>query len=289
MQVGEALEASGSDDVWEFGAGSGALAAELLRTLGSRVRRYSIVELSSPLRERQRQATREFEGVVRWPDALPDAMRGVVVGNEVLDAMPVDLLHFDGETWFDRGVAPGEGDVPFVWSDRPTAQRPPIDAIFLPGTTTETHAQAEGFIASLADRLEHGAAFFIDYGFPEGEYYHPQRAGGTLMCHREHRSDTDPLADVGVKDITAHVDFTGLAVAAQDAGLDVAGYTSQARFLFNCGIAELMERASLRARAEAAMLLNEHEMGELFKVIAFSKGFDFAPTGFATGDRRHRL
>ena len=289
MQVGEALEASGSDEVWEFGAGSGALAAELLRTLGSRVRRYSIVELSSPLRERQRQATREFDGVVRWPEALPDAMRGVVVGNEVLDAMPVDLLHFDGETWFDRGVAPGEGDVPFVWSDRPTAQRPPVDAIFPPGTTTETHAQAEGFIASLADRLEHGAAFFIDYGFPESEYYHPQRAGGTLMCHREHRADTDPLADVGVKDITAHVDFTGLAVTAQDAGFSVAGYTSQARFLFNCGIAELMERASLRARAEAAMLLNEHEMGELFKVIAFTKGFDFAPMGFATGDRRHRL
>ena len=289
LQVGEALEASGGDEVWEFGAGSGALAAELLRTLGGRVRRYSIVELSSPLRERQRQATREFEAVMRWPDALPDSMRGVVVGNEVLDAMPVDLLHFDGAAWFERGVAVGEGGEPFVWVDRPTAQHPPVDAIYPPGTTTETHAQAEGFIASLADRLERGAAFFIDYGFPESEYYHPQRACGTLMCHREHRSDTDPLADVGVKDITAHVDFTGLAMAGQDAGLSVAGYTSQARFLFNCGIAELMERASLRARAEAAMLLNEHEMGELFKVIAFTKGFDFAPMGFATGDRRHRL
>ena len=289
MQIGEALEASGSDEVWEFGAGSGALAAELLQSLGPRVRRYSIVELSSPLRERQREKTRDFSSVVRWVDALPDTMRGVVVGNEVLDAMPVDLLHFDGESWFDRGVAPGEGDRPFVWADRPTAARPPVEAVYPAGTTTETHAQGEGFIASLADRLQHGAAFFIDYGFPEREYYHPQRAGGTLMCHREHRADTDPLADVGVKDITAHVDFTGLAVAAQDAGFSVAGYTSQARFLLNCGIADLMERASLRARSEAAMLINEHEMGELFKVIAFTRGVDFEPMGFSTGDRRHRL
>ena len=120
--------------------------------------------------------------------------------------------------------------------------------------------------------MERGAAFFVDYGFPEAEYYHPQRSQGTLMCHREHRSDPDVLADVGIKDITAHVDFTGIALAGQDAGFDVAGYTSQARFLLNCGIGELMERGSLRARAEAAMLLNEHEMGELFKVIAFTKG-----------------
>ena len=288
-QVGEALEASGTDEVWEFGAGSGALAAELLQTLGSRVRRYSIVELSPPLRERQRQATRGFEAVVNWPEALPDTMRGVVIGNEVLDAMPVDLLHFDGSAWFERGVARGASELSFAWADRPTTLRPPLASSFPAGTTTESHAQAEAFIASLADRLDHGVAFFIDYGFPESEYYHPQRSGGTLMCHREHRSDTDPLADVGVKDITAHVDFSALALAGQDAGLTVAGYTSQARFLLNCGIVELMERASLRARAEAAMLLNEHEMGELFKVIAFTRGFDFAPMGFASGDRRHRL
>ncbi|MEP7302686.1 MAG: SAM-dependent methyltransferase [Caldimonas sp.] len=288
-QVGEALEASGSDEVWEFGAGSGALAAELLRALGSRVRRYSIVELSAPLRERQRQVLRDFGDRVAWLDALPAAMHGVVVGNEVLDAMPVDLLHFDGAAWFERGVVQPAEAGPFAWGDRPTALRPPLDAGFPAGTTTETHAQAEGFVASLADRLERGVAFFIDYGFPESEYYHPQRSGGTLMCHREHRSDTDPLADVGVKDITAHVDFTGLAVAAEDAGLSVAGYTSQARFLLNCGIAELMERASLTARGEAAMLLNEHEMGELFKVIAFTRGVELAPMGFASGDRRHRL
>ncbi|MGZ5132646.1 MAG: class I SAM-dependent methyltransferase [Caldimonas sp.] len=289
-QVGEALDASGSDEVWEFGAGSGALAAELLAALGSRVRRYSIVELSAPLRERQRAATREQGGVVRWLDALPERMNGVVVGNEVLDAMPVDLLHFDGVEWFERGVARGGDGSAFAWADRPTALRPPLAPTLPAGTTTETHGQAEAFVATLGERMERGAVFFVDYGFPESEYYHPQRSGGTLMCHREHRSDTDVLADVGVKDITAHVDFTGLALAGQDAGFDVAGYTSQARFLLNCGIAELMERASLRARAEAAMLLNEHEMGELFKVIAFTKGLDgYVPMGFASGDRRHRL
>jgi SAM-dependent MidA family methyltransferase len=220
-------------------------------------------------------------------------MHGVVIGNEVLDAMPVDLLHFDGSAWFERGVGRGAGERALVFSDRPTTLRPPNAAALPAGTTTETHAQGEAFVATLAERMERGVAFFVDYGFPESEYYHPQRSQGTLMCHREHRSDPDVLADVGIKDITAHVDFTGVALAGQDAGFDVAGYTSQARFLLNCGIGELMERGSLRARAEAAMLLNEHEMGELFKVIAFAKGcdaaFTTAPLGFARGDRTHTL
>jgi SAM-dependent MidA family methyltransferase len=291
-QVGEALDASGGDEVWEFGAGSGALAAGLLRSLGPRLRRYSIVELATPLRERQREAMREFGDVVQWLDAWPERMNGVVVGNEVLDAMPVDLLHYDGAQWLERGVvraAGSPGRAAFGWGDRPTARRPPLDPGFPAGATTEIHAQAEAFVASLAERLQRGVAFFIDYGFPEAEYYHPQRSGGTLMCHRAHRADTDPLADLGDKDITAHVDFTGIALAAQEAGLDVVGYTSQARFLLNCGIGVLLEQASLRERIDAQKLLNEHEMGELFKVIAFARGVDFAPMGFAAGDRRHRL
>ena len=290
-QIGEALEASGSDEIFEFGAGSGALAAELLRTLGSRVRRYSIVELSAPLRERQRQATQAFGERMRWLDAWPDALAGVVVGNEVLDAMPVDLLHFDGTRWLERGVARAAADTgtAFAWADRPSDKRPPFDAGFPAGTTTEIHAEAEAFIASLAERLQRGMALFIDYGFPEAEYYHPQRSGGTLMCHRAHRADSEPLVEVGEKDITAHVDFTGIALAGQDAGLDVVGYTSQARFLLNAGIGDLLADATLRERADAQKLLNEHEMGELFKVIAFAKGLDFTPLGFASGDRRHRL
>jgi SAM-dependent MidA family methyltransferase len=155
---------------------------------------------------------------------------------------------------------------------------------------TELHLQAEAFVASLAARLTRGLALFIDYGFPQAEYYHPQRHGGTLMCHRLHRADDQPLLDVGLKDITAHVDFTGIALAAQAAGLEVAGYTSQARFLLNCGFVEQLANADLRERTMAQRLIHEHEMGELFKVIALATpGLPLAPLGFVAGDRTHRL
>ena len=290
-QVAQALQASGSDTVWEFGAGSGALAAQLLEALGERVRRYAIVELSASLRERQRERLAAHGDGVVWLDALPDEMHGVVVGNEVLDAMPVQLLHFDGARWLERGVALHGGELRFA--DRATDLRPPVEGPFSAGYTTEIHPQAEAFIATLAERLERGAAFFIDYGFPRAEYYHPQRDGGTLMCHRAHRADTDPLADVGEKDITAHVDFTGIALAAQDAGLEVLGYTSQARFLMNCGVLDLLKGADIATVANTQKLLTEHEMGELFKVIGFAKdcepGFTQAPLGFRAGDRSHTL
>jgi SAM-dependent MidA family methyltransferase len=228
---------------------------------------------------------------VEWVAELPGTMRGVVVGNEVLDAMPVQLLHFDGTQWLERGVM--ARDSGFGWSDRPTMLRPPVDGPFVPGTVTEVHPQARAFITTLAERLTRGAAFFIDYGFPEAEYYHPQRHMGTVMCHRGHLADADPLADIGAKDITAHVDFSGIALAAQEAGLHVLGYTSQAHFLFNCGVTELLDGADLIARANAQKLLAEHEMGELFKVIGFAKGCDAdfldAPLGFAHGDRTHTL
>ncbi|MBC8058160.1 MAG: SAM-dependent methyltransferase [Rhizobiales bacterium] len=287
-QVAQALAASDTREVWEFGAGSGALAAQLLEAIGAQIERYTIVDLSGDLRQRQRERLVAFGGKVRWVDALPDAMQGVVVGNEVLDAMPVKLLRFDGAQWLERGViAHGDG---FAWSDRLTTHKPPFDGSFTAGTVTEIHAQAEAFIATLAERMTRGAMFFIDYGFPEAEYYHPQRDGGTLMCHRAHLADTDPLADIGAKDITAHVDFTGIAMAAQNAGLDVLGYTTQAHFLINCGVMALLEGADLRTIANAQKLLTEHEMGELFKVIGFAKGrFDGAPIGFANGDRTHTL
>src|SRR5207244_2203479 len=134
-----------------------------------------------------------------------------------------------------------------------------------------------------------GAAFFIDYGFPESEYYHPQRHMGTVMCHSGHVADADPLVRVGEKDITAHVDFTGLALAGQDAGLQVLGYTSQASFPFNTGIAKRMEQAALAERTLAARLVLEHEMGELFKVIGFAAGEAWDAIGFKEGDRSHTL
>ena len=286
-QVAQALDAAAADTVFEFGAGSGALAEQLLIALGERVRCYAIVDVSGALRQRQAVRLAPFGERVQWLDAWPDTLHGVVVGNEVLDAMPVQLLHFDGGAWHERGVVAQDGA--FAWADRPTALRPPVDGPFVPGTVTEIHPQAEAFVRSLAERLQRGAAFFIDYGFPEAEYYHPQRTGGTLMCHRAHLADTDPLTDVGDKDITAHVNFTGIALAAQDAGMDVLGYTSQARFLFNCGLVELLQQADLRERAAAQKLINEHEMGELFKVLALGRGVTLDLLGFAAGDRMHTL
>ena len=159
----------------------------------------------------------------------------------------------------------------------------------MPGSVTEIHPQAQAFVSTLAQALQRGAAFFVDYGFPAAEYYHPQRVGGTLMCHRAHRADSEPLRDVGRKDITAHVEFSGIALAGQDAGLEVLGYTSQARFLLNCGLLELMQQADVAERALAHKLVAEHEMGELFKVIGFAKGCTFDAIGFAAGDRTHRL
>jgi SAM-dependent MidA family methyltransferase len=286
-QVLQALDAAQADEVFEFGAGSGALAAQLLGALGDRVRRYSIVDLSGTLRVRQAERLAAWGDRVRWLDTWPAALHGVVVANEVLDAMPVQLLHWDGQRWFERGVAV-HGDA-FAWTDRITDLRPPNAGPFVPGTVTEIHPQAEAWIRTLADRLQLGAAFLIDYGFPEAEYYHPQRVGGTLMCHRAHLADTDPLADVGAKDITAHVNFTGIALGAQDAGLDVVGYTSQARFLLNCGLLDLLQGADLRTTAAAQKLLAEHEMGELFKVIGLSRGVHLDPIGFSAGDRSHTL
>jgi SAM-dependent MidA family methyltransferase len=293
-QVAQALQACGSGEVWEFGAGSGALAEQLLDGLagqGVAVTRYTIVDLSGALRARQQERLARFGARVQWIDTLPEVIDGVVVGNEVLDAMPVQLLHFDGAQWWERGVV--EAGEAFAWADRTTDLRPSWEGPYTPGTVTEIHPQAEAFIATLAERLQRGAAFFIDYGFPEAEYYHPQRTAGTLVCHRAHRVDDDPLADVGDKDITAHVNFTGIALAAQDHGLEVLGYTSQAHFLINCGLVDMLEGADVRTVANAQKLLLEHEMGELFKVIGMARGCDpafvAAPLGFANGDRTHTL
>jgi SAM-dependent MidA family methyltransferase len=287
VQVEDALKHTGTNEVWEFGAGSGALAAQLLGELGGKVARYTIVELSAALRERQREKLAAFGDRVQWADQLPEAMEGVVVGNEVLDAMPVKLLVRKAGQWHERGVAWRDG-LP-VFEDRATELRPPREVEGGHDYLTEVHPQAQAFIRTLAERLARGAAFFIDYGFGESEYYHAQRHMGTLMCHRGHRADTDPLERAGEKDITAHVDFTGIAVAAQEAGLPVLGYTTQARFLMNCGLVARLEAATPAQRVNARRLLDEHEMGELFKVIGLHKGAFWDAVGFAQGDRTHTL
>jgi SAM-dependent MidA family methyltransferase len=304
-QVVDALHATGTREVWEFGAGTGALALQILEQTneyhkapgGYLIQKYTIVDLSGSLRERQRHTLRGFGGQVVWADRLPEQLHGVVLGNEVLDAMPVKLLARRGGEWFERGVALAEGATGWAWQDRPTSLRPPVD---VPGDhdyTTEIHPQAEAFLRTLADRLVRGSAFFIDYGFPEAEFFHPQRDTGTLACHHLHRMDADPLVRVGEKDITAHVNFTGAALAAQEAGLDVLGYTTQARFLFNCGLGPLLDalphdNTGVAQRAMASKLVNEHEMGELFKVLALApagQAQGWVPVGFTAGDRTHTL
>lgn len=296
QQLRQALAETGTREIWEFGAGTGALAAQLLAALGDAIDRYVIVDLSGTLRERQQrtvaQRSPQLAGKLSWARTLPEHLAAVVIGNEVLDAMPVKLVARRGGHWLERGVILTPEDA-FAWSDRPTDRRPPLDVEGDDDYLTELHPQAQGFMRTLAERIDRGAAFFIDYGFPEAEYYHPQRAGGTLMCHYRHRADTEPLDQPGDKDITAHVDFTGVALAGQEAGLTVLGYTSQAHFLFNCGLLELLpagdELAALAARNAALRLVNEHEMGELFKVIGFVKGPEFDAIGFRSGDRSHTL
>ncbi len=288
--VQEALNQTQTSEVWEFGAGSGALALQLIEALGENLTRYHIVDLSGELRQRQQDTLKAHSGRVQWHDELPRRFAGVVVGNELLDAMPVQLLVRQAGSWHERGVvAQNDPQRPWAWSDRPTDLRPPVPIDGEHDYLTEIHPQAEAFVRTLAERLERGAAFLIDYGFPEREYYHPQRHMGTLMCHQGHLSDSDPLVEVGAKDITAHVNFTGVALAGQEAGLSVLGYTSQARFLINSGLVELLEGASLPERAMAQKLLTEHEMGELFKVLALGVGAPWEPLGFTQGDRTHTL
>ena len=287
-QIAETFQTTGVTEVWEFGAGSGALAEQILQALPE-VTRYTIVDVSGSLRARQQQRLRAFESRMHWATALPNAMRGVVIGNEVLDAMPVKLLARVKGIWHERGVVLHDGAL--AYADQSTDLRPPFEVAGAHDYVTEIHPQAEGFIRTLADRLELGAIFMIDYGFPEHEYYHPQRSMGTVMCHRAHQVDADALADVGYKDITAHVNFTGIAMAGQEAGLQVLGYTGQGRFLLNCGVLDGMEDATIEDRTMVQKLINEHEMGELFKVMALGAKNTPAwqPMGFASGDRTHTL
>ena len=293
--------------VLEFGAGTGRLAADLLLALeteGALPETYQIVELSGELRVRQQEtlAARapHLAGRVQWLEELPGQFVGVIVGNEVLDAMPVRLFARLGGRWHARGVALADGQ--FTFEDRPLDDAAIPDALrALPGDhdmVTETHAEAEGFTRAVGAMLTRGAAFFIDYGFPAAEYYHPQRAEGTLMCHYRHHSHPDPFLYPGLQDITAHVNFSGIAEAAVDAGLSVAGFASQARFLMNAGITELLmeldptdARAFLPHANAVQKLLSEAEMGELFKVIVLTRGLDDALplAGFARGDRVHAL
>ncbi len=294
-QIAEALTKSNTNTIYEFGAGSGALAEQILDTLAQlkhHLQRYYIVDVSSALKARQQERLQRFGDSVQWLHELPETIQGIVIGNEVLDAMPVQLLARINNVWHERGIIVQDVDANtfcFDWQNQPTNLRPPIAITGTHDYITEIHPQAESFVRTIAEKLTQGAAFFVDYGFNERNYYHEQRSMGTLICHRQHKVDTDPLHQIGEKDITAHVNFTGIALAAQEAGMELLGYCNQGCFLINCGIAQAMETADLPTRSMTAKLLFEHEMGELFKVLGFCKGNDWGALGFTTGNRLHTL
>lgn len=302
-QVKQVLD-TGFDEVLEVGAGSGALAATLLEELeraGRIPRSYLILELSADLRERSRDtlAARvpHLLERVAWLNRLPPSFSGVVLGNEVLDAMPVTVVRVQSGKVEEGGVGVRNGRLDWSWR---VASGEPLEAaraLKLPdGFRTEIQLAARGFVRSLAQVIEKGVAIFVDYGFPEKEYYHPQRKEGTLMCHYRHHAHGDPFWLPGLQDITSHVDFSAVAHAAREGGLEVLGYTAQAQFLVNCGITEIMSRTPaenagkfLPLANQANRLMSPAEMGELFKVIALGRGLAAPLAGFREGDRSKSL
>jgi len=304
-RVAAAIIAQSAPDIIEFGAGTGRLARDVLAELarqGVQINSYTIIELSGELRARQQEALKDLPQV-RWLDAMPDAFSGVVLANEVLDAMPVELVIRTANGWMRQMVTVQEGAFAFVPAPLTLAlqeqlqRQVPDHEQLLEGYVTELHPVAAGFMGSLATMFAQGrgAAILLDYGFPAHEYYLDQRLGGTLMCHYRHHAHPDPFYLPGLQDITSHVDFTAMALAAQDAGLDVLAYMSQAAFLLGAGIGELLlendpeQAASYLPHAKAVQkLVSPAEMGELFKVLVVGKDVQL-PDAIVRTDRTHRL
>jgi SAM-dependent MidA family methyltransferase len=304
-QCGEILQHVSGGAILEFGAGSGVMAADLLNELaaqGSLPQRYLILEVSADLRERQRALVQErapaHAARVEWLDRLPEEFRGVVLANEVLDALPVQRFRIRGDQVNALGVTWQLGRLD--WSEvhaeaqleaavrrieANTGERLPD------GYTSEINMRLTPWIAGVAAALREGVALFIDYGLPQRQYYRSERREGTLLCHFRHRFHDDPLINVGVQDIGAWVDFTAVAEAASAAGLTVAGFSTQAHFLIGSGLEQLLapaeghELASRVQLARQAMLLTlPGEMGERFKVIGLSRGFEQPLRGFGVRD-----
>jgi len=324
-QICQVLDQQGGD-VWEFGAGSGRLAADLLaslQALNALPAHYYILETSMDLRQRQAQtlAARvpDLQTRVKWLDGFPaDSFSGVIVANEVLDAMPAHRLRYHGDQY----------ELAYVTIDQPTAQAVrPGSQLHLqydsaPGSmqtmmqqrcgarsdgyTTELAPAREAWLEAVAQNLKSGVLLLVDYGYARHEYYHPQRSMGTLTCHFRHRVHSDAFFYPGLQDITTHVEFTAIAEAALDAGLTVAGFATQGQFLLSCGLDRIVQErqqslastisdgerlrvAELRLSQEMKKLILPSEMGESFKVLALTKRFDHNLVGFSQFDLRHKL
>ena len=302
------LKSMDASEILEFGAGSGRLAIDLLgelERLGCLPARYLILERSADLRLRQQQAISkqlpQLLDRVTWIDSLPTSgFRGVMLANEVLDAMSVERFRWDGERAALFHVR-SEADT-FTWQLDSSTETPDrlsrcLDGLDLAaGYESEINTSLQPWLQSVSESLQQGMVLLIDYGYPQHEYFHAQRSSGTLMCHYRHHAHTDPLLWPGLQDITAHVDFTAVAEAAVAADLAVAGYTTQAWFLLDCGLEELLQQAGpidsvayLKAAQQAKTLLLPGEMGERFKCIALTRDVDMPLPGFRLQDQRARL
>ena len=297
------LDTLDGGNILEAGAGSGRLAAGLLtelERLGRLPERYYILDISDELRARQaevlKRAVPSLVGRVEWLSELPKKFRGIVLANELLDALPVERFVIRDALIRQQQVALKNNRL--TWAERPADEsiRTRIAPLALPdGYCSEIGLAAEAWTRSIADVLEQGVALFIDYGFPRAEFYHPQRTTGTLMCHYRQRAHGDPLILAGLQDITAHVDFTAIAAAGTGTGLDLLGYTSQAAFLIGCGLEDIMadpampDATRLRLANEINRLTSPAEMGELFKVMVLGRGIENPLRGTGRQDRRGRL
>ncbi len=294
--------------ILEIGAGSGRMAVDILYALANNHRlpkNYWILEKSKSLAQRQKQmlATHcpEHHNRVQWIDTLPTSgCKGMIVANEVLDAMPVHRFQINNNISYELRVVEDQGQLKeraFVW------EHPRLEPFIALAKShdwpnpyrSEINFHVQGWIQDLSNCLTQGCILLIDYGFPASEYYHPDRSMGTLICHHRHRAHTDPFVDPGLHDITAHVDFSAVAEAAQIAGLECLGYTHQAAFLLGCGIQHLQanvntdEKALIMQHQALQQLLSPAEMGELFKVIAFGRELDTPLMGFDWLDLQHKL
>lgn len=299
--------------ILEFGAGSGKLALDLLtelEQLDQSPPQYLILEMSGELQQRQRELfvthAPHLLDRITWLNELPEQFSGLIIANEVLDAMPTHLIVWKKDDLFERGV--GLDQQNFIWIDKPLIsdelktianqlstlidRNEPNFVSYL----SEISLANRYFIRSLSKMLQSGLILLIDYGFGQREYYHPQRSMGTVMCHYRHYAHDDPFYLPGLQDITSHVDFSAITQVASCNNLQLLGYTNQAHFLINCGITELLSKVSVTDTAAYLPLSNQlqrlvspAEMGELFKVIALGKHFDGTPIGFTKGNLFHLL
>lgn len=306
-QVAQIFDCVPDGVVLEVGAGSGRLAAQILQSLAASGLEppYLLLEPSAELRRRQESHLHEqgLDGRAEWLDDLPDSgFEGVVIANELFDALPASRIEVTGDAVREAHVGWSDGAFRFEWSPPSTPLEHAWEGIrrdigrALPGGyVAEVNLAAPAWVESMAARIERGLLLLLDYGYPRRELYHPERTSGTLACHYRHRVHYDPFFRPGLQDLSVHVDFTALSRAGESAGLDVAGFTTQAEFLLATGLLE--EGAGLAAESEAYLRFAQEvkrltlpgEMGEAIKVLALTRGIDAPLIGFSGRDHRPRL